>query len=121
MNILGINSFFEHPSVALVVDGELVFAIEDERLTRIKNGKFYSPYTAYLPYDSIYAALRYTGLRASSIDEISYSYNRHRHLVASITGSLRGSRIKSLTQEMSAYVTIRNFRREMIENHALKM
>src|ERR1700693_3186174 len=64
MKVIGINSFFEHPSVALMVDGEIVFAIEDERLTRVKHGRFYSPYATYLPYDSIYAALKYAGLQA---------------------------------------------------------
>lgn len=119
MNILGINSFFENPSVALVVDGELVFAIEDERLTRVKHGRAYTPYSAYLPYNSIYAALKFAGLKASAIDEVSYSYNRHRHLVASVVGCLTGRRLKSLRQEMAAYHTIKNVYRELLENHTL--
>ena len=37
MIVLGINSYHANSSAALVVDGELVFAIEEERLNRIKN------------------------------------------------------------------------------------
>ena len=57
MNILGINSFFEHPAVALVCDGELVFAAEDERFTGIKHGRKYTPFKSYMPIDAIYHAL----------------------------------------------------------------
>jgi len=119
MNILGINSFFEHPSVALIVDGELVFAIEEERLTRVKHGKAYSPYTAYLPYASIYAALKFSGLNAADITNVAYSYNGAKHIRASITGALGGRRIKSLRQEIAAYMSLKNVRRELVENHIL--
>ena len=37
MIILGINCYHANSSAALVVDGKLVFAIEEERLNRIKN------------------------------------------------------------------------------------
>jgi carbamoyltransferase len=119
MNILGLNSFFENPSAALVVDGELVFAIEDERLTRVKHGRAYTPYAAYLPYDSIYAALKFAGLKASAIDEVAYSYNRYIHLGASVVGCTTGRRLKSLRQEISAFHSIKNVYRELVENHTL--
>lgn len=119
MKIIGINSFFEHPSVALVVDGELVFAIEDERLTRVKHGKAYSPYTAYLPYSSIYKALEFANLKASDIDEVAYSYDRRLHLVASVYGCLTNKRFSSLRQELAAYSSAGNVKRELIEAPAL--
>ena len=119
MNILGINSFFEHPAVALIVNGEIVFAIEDERLTRVKHGKAYSPYSAYLPYDSIYAALNFADFKAEDIDEIAYSYSSSLHLRASILGCLSGRRLSSFRQELAAYNSARNVRRELLEGHAL--
>ena len=39
MNILGINSVFHESSAALLVDGTLVAAVEEERFNRIKHGK----------------------------------------------------------------------------------
>jgi hypothetical protein len=39
MNILGINSVYHDSTAALVVDGALVAASEEERFNRIKNGK----------------------------------------------------------------------------------
>ena len=119
MNILGINSFFEQPSVALLMDGQLVFAIEDERLTRVKHGRVYTPYSPYLPYDSIYAALKFANLKATDINKVAYSYSRSAHLKASITSALGRRRMKSLSQEIAAYRTVGNVQRELVENHTL--
>lgn len=107
MNVLGFNSFFEHPSVALISNGELIFAIEDERFTGVKHGKKYTPYKAYVPFDSMYHALKYTGLKISEIDEIAYSYSSSLHL-RSLYGCLTGSRLSSLREEWAAYKTVRN-------------
>src|ERR1043166_6999166 len=37
MNILGLNAFHGDASAALLVDGQLAFAIEEERLNRVKH------------------------------------------------------------------------------------
>ena len=37
MNILGLNAFHGDASAALLVDGQLVAALEEERLNRIKH------------------------------------------------------------------------------------
>ena len=39
MNVLGINSVYHESSAALLVDGKLVAAVEEERFNRIKHGK----------------------------------------------------------------------------------
>ena len=39
MNILGINSVYHESAAALLVDGGLVAAVEEERFNRIKHGK----------------------------------------------------------------------------------
>lgn len=101
MIILGMNSFFEHPAVAVVRDGELAFAIEDERLTRIKHGKRYTPWRTYVPFDGIYAALCSLDLTARDIDEIAYSYAYRQHL-AGLWGCLTGHRLSNLREELAA-------------------
>jgi carbamoyltransferase len=102
MNILGINSFFEHPAVALISDGKLVFAIEDERLTRIKHGRKYSPYQTYVPFQAIYSALNSQNMTFKDINEIAYSYDRWAHL-RSIWGCFINRRRSSFRQEISAF------------------
>ena len=47
MITLGINAAFHDSSAALVRDGELVAAAEEERFTRIKHAKRPLPFTAW--------------------------------------------------------------------------
>jgi carbamoyltransferase len=118
MKILGINSFFEHPAVALSIDGQLVFALEDERITRIKHGKSYTPYKTYLPIDSIYAALKFADLKLSDIDEIAYSYDRWKHL-ASLWGCFTGHRLSSFHEEMTAFRAVSNVQRALASGYEI--
>lgn len=102
MNILGINNFFEHPAVALISDGKLVFAMEEERITRIKHGKSYTPYKTFIPFHSIYAAFKTLNITFQDIDEVAFSYNKWKHLKG-IWGCLIGRRLSSLKEELSAF------------------
>jgi carbamoyltransferase len=107
MLILGINSYFEHPSVALVEDGRVLFAAEDERFTGIKHGRRYTPFSGYLPVAALYRALEHTGRHLGEVDEIGYSYHRWHHL-RNLTGCLTGRRLSSLRDELSAFASLAN-------------
>jgi len=110
--ILGINSYFEHPAVALVKDDEILFAAEDERFTGIKHGKKYSPFRTYLPVDAMYHALASTGTGLDEVDEIAYSYDRWTHLT-SLWGCFTGHRMDSFRDELSAFGSLVNLRAAM--------
>jgi carbamoyltransferase len=107
MNFLGINSFFEHPAVALVCDGRLVFAAEDERFTGIKHGRMYTPFKTYLPFAAMYEALAHAGLTTGDLHEVSYSYSSWLHL-RSLSGCLSGQRLSTLREEVDAFRSVRN-------------
>ena len=47
MRVLGINAIFHDPAAALVVDGEIVAAAEEERFSRRKHGKRPVPFSAW--------------------------------------------------------------------------
>ena len=47
MRVLGVNALFHDPSAALVVDGEIVAAAEEERFSRRKHGKRPVPFSAW--------------------------------------------------------------------------
>lgn len=66
--ILGINAFHGDASAALLVDGELVAAIEEERLNRVKHW-------AGFPVESIRACLELAGLGATDIDHVAVSFD----------------------------------------------
>lgn len=76
MRILGINAVFHDPAAALVVDGEIVAAAEEERFSRRKHGKEAVPFSAWeQPQHSANWCLRHAGLTASDLDAVAYSYD----------------------------------------------
>lgn len=81
MIILGINFFFEHTSVSVIMDGTLVFTAEEERFSGIKGGKRYSPFNMQLPYKSMYAALSFLKITTKDVDVIAFSYDKWKHLL----------------------------------------
>ncbi len=77
MKILGINSVYHESAAALLVNGELVSFIEEERLNRYKHGKnaeLDNPH--HLPVQAIKKCLDIGGLRFSDIDSFAFSFSR---------------------------------------------
>ncbi|MTD53386.1 carbamoyltransferase family protein [Amycolatopsis pithecellobii] len=76
MRILGINAVFHDPAAALVVDGEIVAAAEEERFSRRKHGKRPVPFSAWeLPERSAAWCLERAGIRPDQLDAVGYSYD----------------------------------------------
>jgi carbamoyltransferase len=76
VRILGINAVFHDSAAALVVDGEIVAAAEEERFTRRKHGKSAVPFSTWeVPAESARWCLSQAGLEPSQIDAVGYSYD----------------------------------------------
>ncbi len=76
MNVLGLNAVFHDPAAALVVDGEIVAAAEEERFSRRKHGKSPVPFATWeLPELSAAWCLAEAGLSAADLDAVAYSYD----------------------------------------------
>ncbi|OZI43766.1 carbamoyltransferase [Bordetella genomosp. 5] len=76
MYTLGINAAYHDCSAALVRDGVVLAAAEEERFTRVKHGKRPVPFTAWqLPYHAIDYCLAEAGIRLRDVDHIVYSYD----------------------------------------------
>src|SRR6266513_2358996 len=89
MNILGINAYHGDASAALVVDGELVAAVEEERFTRIKHDTSF-------PTRSIAYVLDSANVDLSQVDHIALSRNPRANLgrrLAFAVGSRAGRRM----------------------------
>lgn len=80
MIILGVSFFFEHSSVAIIKDRELVYSAEEERFSGIKGGKRYSPYSVHFPYKAMYSALNYLNITIKDVDAIALSYDKWDHM-----------------------------------------
>jgi carbamoyltransferase len=76
MFTLGINAAFHDCSAAIVRDGVVLAAAEEERFTRIKHGKRPLPFTVWqLPYHAIDYCLQEAGIVLSDVDHVAYSYD----------------------------------------------
>jgi carbamoyltransferase len=76
VNILGINAVYHDSAAALLVDGKLVVAVEEERFNRIKHGKLsHIDNPHQFPERAIRFCLKYAGLAAGDIDHVAYSFD----------------------------------------------
>ena len=76
MKVLGVNAVFHDPAAALVVDGRIVAAAEEERFSRRKHGKDPVPFSTWeLPEQAMKWCLETAGLRAEDLDAVAYSYD----------------------------------------------
>jgi len=74
--VLGVNAVFHDPAAALVVDGQVVAAAEEERFSRRKHGKQAVPFSTWeVPEQSAAWCLRHAGLDPSELDAVAYSYD----------------------------------------------
>jgi carbamoyltransferase len=70
MIILGLNAFHADSSAALVRDGELIAAAEEERFRRIKHW-------AGFPSQAVAYCLSEAGIRLSDVDHIAFNQDSH--------------------------------------------
>ncbi|ANN17046.1 carbamoyltransferase [Amycolatopsis orientalis] len=76
MRILGVNAVFHDPAAALVVDGEIVAAAEEERFSRRKHGKRPVPFSAWeQPAEAAAWCLAEAGISPQDLDAVGYSYD----------------------------------------------
>ncbi len=77
MNILGINAYHGNASAALVCDGQLVAAVEEERFNRVK-------YAAGFPAAAIRYCFKEAGITLSDIDHVAVPRNPYARLATKL-------------------------------------
>ena len=82
MNILGINAYHGNASAAIVCDGRLVAAVEEERFNRVK-------YAAGFPAQAIRYCLKAAGLTLNEIDHVAVPRNPYARLATKFFYALR--------------------------------
>ena len=73
MRILGLNAFHGDASAALFIDGQLVCAVEEERLNRVKH-------CAGFPSLAVRECLRLGGISGEQLDHVAISRDPRAHL-----------------------------------------
>ena len=82
MNILGINAYHGNASAAIVCDGRLIAAVEEERFNRVK-------YAAGFPAQAIRYCLKEAGLTLADIDHVAVPRNPYARLGTKLFYALR--------------------------------
>src|SRR5438445_9429634 len=82
MNILGINAYHGNASAAIVCDGRLIAAVEEERFNRVK-------YAAGFPAQAICYCLKEAGLTLADIDHVAVPRNPYARLGTKLFYALR--------------------------------
>src|SRR6516162_760462 len=82
MNILGINAYHGNSSAALVCDGRLVAAVEEERFNRVK-------YAAGFPAAAIRYCLKEAGITVGEIDHVAVPRNPYARLATKLFFAIR--------------------------------
>ena len=65
MKILGISAFYHDSACCVVIDGEVIFAAQEERFTRLKHDSNF-------PRNSIKEASKYTKIKISEFDSVVF-------------------------------------------------
>ena len=75
-HVLGVNAVFHDPAAALVTDGRVAAAAEEERFTRRKHGKEPVAFSTWeLPERSARWCLEHGGVAPAELDAVAYSYD----------------------------------------------
>jgi carbamoyltransferase len=82
MNILGINAYHGNASAALVCDGKLIAAVEEERFNRVK-------YAAGFPVAAIRYCLQEAGITLSDIDHVAVPRNPYARIATKLFYAVR--------------------------------
>jgi carbamoyltransferase len=98
MYTLGINAVYHDSAAALMKDGILIAAAEDERFTHVKHAKRPVPFSTWqMPFDAIDFCLKQAGITLADIDHVAYSYDPA--LLPTMPGPARGGATITLPLE----------------------
>ena len=64
-SILGISAFYHDSAAAIIIDGKIIAAAQEERFTRVKHDSSY-------PYNAVEFVLKFSNLKFNEIDHIVF-------------------------------------------------
>ena len=115
MNILGISAFYHDSAAAIVIDGEIIAAAQEERFTRKKHDSSY-------PFNAIEFVLKFSRLKLEDVDHIVF-YEKpflkfERLLETYVAFAPRG--FKSFCKAMPIWLREKLFQKNLLLNELKK-
>lgn len=114
--ILGISSYYHDSAAALIVDGEIVAAAQEERFTRIKHDSAF-------PYNAVRYVIEEAGLDVASIDIVAF-YDKPLlkfERLLETYHALAPSGLRSFLSAMPAWIKEKVFMRKMLKDEMAKV
>ena len=107
--ILGISAFYHDSAAALIIDGKIIAAAQEERFTRKKHDSSY-------PYNAIKFVLKFSNLKLSEVDHVVF-YEKpflkfERLLETYVAFAPRG--FKQFTKSMPTWLREKLFQKNML-------
>ena len=110
MNVLGLNVYHGDAAACLLVDGKLEFAIEEERLRRVKHW-------AGFPSLAVGACLAHAGFTLRDIDHVAVGRDPKANLARKLGYSLRHRPLLALLRDRASNLRkVRDLRRVLAES-----
>ncbi len=106
MNILGLNAYHGDAAACLVVDGELVAAVEEERLNRVKH-------SAGFPALAARWCLEEAGLEPQDLHHVAVSRDPTANVVRKLLRALRTPNVGFLKSRVENAARVRNAKDEL--------
>jgi len=107
--VLGINAYHPDASVALMKDGILLWAAEEERFNRLKHSTGF-------PKLSLQACLKETGIKPSEIDVIAISKNPQVNLWRKVIFAFKTKgAFKLISDRLKAFYKVSQFQKDICE------
>ena len=109
VSILGISAFYHDSAAAILVDGKILAAAQEERFTRKKHDSSY-------PFNAVEYVLKFSKLKLSEVNHIVF-YEKpflkfERLLETYVTFAPRG--FKQFTKSMPAWLREKLFQKNML-------
>ena len=104
--VLGINAVFHDPAAAIIVDGTLVAAAEEERFSHRLNGKSPLPFATWeLPGAAVDFCLSRAGRGMADVDAVAYSYDPQLAPPPAMNAPVSDARLAGADRYRLSYVT----------------
>ena len=104
--ILGLNAYHGDAAAALVIDGELVNAVEEERLNRVKH-------SAGFPGLAAKWCLEDAGIAPEQVDHVAVSRNPNANLLRKVIRAARTPSVDFLRSRLANAAQVRNVKGEL--------
>jgi carbamoyltransferase len=108
-SVLGISAFYHDSAAAIIVDGEIIAAVQEERFTRKKHDASY-------PKNAIDYVLKESGLKLSEVDHVVFyekPFLKFERLLETYVG-FSPSGFKSFSMSMPLWLSEKLFQKKML-------